>query len=807
MKSYNEEEYLGHVDYKTQRKEPLKVHFNDVAKFSLDICPLPELNGIVELIGCLHDAGKLGTKNQEDFRAILEYGDKAHSNNLDHSTAGGRIAMEYGGGIGQLVSLIVYFHHGMQNCIEGNGTTLHERRELKDIEYDLIKERFFQIYDEDLIKRKFELANIEFKDIRRRIEAFCSQDKKYGSRDFYLGMYLRLLLSILIDSDWTSTSCFFDDSPLPVRFSLEETQKIWKQSIDYFESYLNTEIKNKFKVGNLLNKYRQEISDLCKEKATEKTNLYRLTVPTGAGKTLSSLRFALHHALEYNKEHIIYIAPFNSILEQNAEEVRKAIGDSKIVLEHHCNVIHEDEEKETEYNKLVETWDSPIIVTTAVQILNTLFSDSKNCIRRMHTLCNSIIIFDEVQAFPLECVELFNLAVNFLSNFCNTTVVLCSATQPTIAQTNENCISECKEMIDEFEKYANIFKRTRIEDITEQYPGGMNIDTLKDFTLSKAKDCKSVLVILNTTTCAKKLFQALENDCSDRGYHLFHLSNNMCAKNKMDKLKEIKEALKNNEKVICVSTQLVEAGIDFSFECVIRSMAGLDSIIQAAGRCNRYKEFGKLGIVYIIKMSEKVENLNNLSQIRRCQDAMQKLLDDFNYNPEDFDNTLDSKKAILTYYENYFGDYRIKNQTKFLVNVEGRTENLVDLLGKCNSLRAQYKKSHKKDKVHFAQAFKTAGEKFEVISDDYKVNVIVPYDDVAKSIIEKLEGNDLKLQELKKALRLLQVYTVAISENKKNELSNAIRRIHDGEFFVISEEYYSSELGVLDTPSMKFLMF
>lgn len=131
----------------------------------------------------------------------------------------------------------------------------------------------------------------------------------------------------------------------------------------------------------------QEISDSCKKAAGTDQTLYRLTVPTGAGKTLSSLRFALHHAKRLNKQHILYVAPFISILEQNAEEIRQAVGDTSVVLEHHCNVVVENGEEET-YRSLTETWDQPIIVTTAVQMLNTLFSDQKSCIRRLHVLCD-----------------------------------------------------------------------------------------------------------------------------------------------------------------------------------------------------------------------------------------------------------------------------------------------------------------------------------------------------------------------------------------------------------------------------------
>lgn len=807
------EECLAHVIYETGRKQLLEKHLKNVAEFAEQICPLPELKNLSYLVGILHDIGKAGEENQDDFRAILKYGKKVHKHNLDHSTAGGRMANDLfkGSEAGRMVSTIVYSHHGVQDCIDlRTGQTLEEKRREKNIEYDLIQQRFFQIYDKCMLEEKFKLTLGDFKCVNDKIGTFLSNHKSRtcGNGFFFMGMYVRLLASILIDSDWTDTACFSEDIPLPVRLSVEKVQVIWKQSVEYFEKYLSSEVKKNPKNCSTLNEYRQEISDLCREASKQKRNLYRLTVPTGAGKTLSSLRFALHHAIEQKKQHIIYIAPFNSILEQNAQEIRNAVGNSEIILEHHCNVICEDEEKEREYRGLTETWDSPIILTSAVQILNTLFSEQKSCIRRMHSLCNSIIIFDEVQAFPVKCRELFNLAVNFLTLFCNTTVILCSATQPTLASYEENNICECIEMAGEVKKYMEIFKRTEIIDKTGIYPGGMEIADLKDFVLENIEVYKSILVIVNTTSCARNLFSALREWCDGSEYQIFHLSNNMCAKNKLDKLEEIKSALKeinNGKKVICVSTQLVEAGVNFSFGCVIRSKAGLDNIIQASGRCNRHKELEGLGAVYIIQMSKQAENLNSLPEIITAQNALQKVLDDYRNNPERFRGSLDSQEAIKAYYENYH--YGLDtSETKFPVKDYNTT--LVDLLGKDSIGCKQYKRSHnlKSLKSPFVQAFQTAGKEFEVISNEYKTNVVIEYDETAKRSIQKLESNRLNQEEQRKEMRVLQRYTVSISENKRNKLGNAIHEICDKKILVLSDGYYDHEIGVLDNPKMNTLM-
>lgn len=803
---------LAHVDYTTQRCQYMKEHAGNVAAFSRDVCQIPELKTLVELIGMLHDTGKLGIENQTDFLNILKEGDQVHRHGLDHSTAGGWLIRELlkGGPISEFISTAIYFHHGIGDCINlESGENLQEQRRKKNIDYDYIKEQFFGVYDRESLEKYCSMAKQDYRKIFDNISDFvkrsASSGLHCGSGFFYNGMYLRLVLSLLIDGDWTDTACFFQNMPLKERISLEETQRIWQECIVNYEQYIQSEVQNNPDNGSQLNAFRQEISDSCRLSAETDQKLYRLTVPTGAGKTLSSLRFALYHAQKKRKQRIIYIAPFNSILEQNAEEIRKAVGNTSIVLEHHCNVICEEEDEE-KYRNLTETWDSPIVVTTAVQILNTLFSDQKSCIRRMHSLCNSIIIFDEVQAFPVSCTALFNLAVNFLSQFCNTTVVLCSATQPTLAELKENNICQCTEMSGQAEKYVKAFKRVEIYDKTKLYSGKMEINDLRDFALKQTAEYGSTLIIVNTTTCARKVFEKLSEECSSQEYELFHLSNNMCPENKLDVLKKIKRVLKNRtKKVICVSTQVVEAGVNFSFGCVIRSKAGLDNIIQAAGRCNRHKELGKMGVVYIVQMSETVENLSNLRDIRNAQAALQKVLDEYELNPEKFSGMLDSEAAIKAYYYNYRSQLRT-DEEKFPVEICGTTTNLVELLGENKIGQKQCeRKYHRKLKTKLPQAFGTAGREFEVIANDHKVSVVVPYNEEVRRLIDEYSQIYMKAEDKRRILRKLQRYTVGISETRKNQLGNAIYESNDKEILILNDGYYDENVGVLDEPQMGYL--
>ena len=422
----------------------------------------------------------------------------------------------------------------------------------------------------------------------------------------------------------------------------------------------------------------------------------------------------------------------------------------------------------------------------------------------MHTLCNSIIIFDEVQAIPVKCMELFNLAVNFLTQFCGTTVVLCSATQPTLAPIKENNICECIEMAGRPEKYANAFKRTDIKDATELYPGGMEIEDLSEFVKEKTEQYQSTLVILNTTACAMNTFQQLKAICPQE-YELFNLSNNMCQQHKLDTLKSIKQILnEQSKKIICVSTQVVEAGVNFSFGCVVRSKAGLDNIIQAAGRCNRHKELGRMGTVFIVQMSEKAEKLSHLQEIRNAQAALQKVLEDYKNNSLKFRDTLDSEEAIKAYYLNYYSQLRT-NETKFLIDKQ--TTTIIELLGENKVGQLQYiRRNGEKVKTKLPQAFLTAGQAFEVIFNDYKVSVVVPYNDEARELLDKLSQDYLEIEEQKKILKKLQRYTVGISEERKNKLGNAIHEICNGKILVLCDGYYNKEVGVVDEPNMEFQM-
>lgn len=798
--------YLAHVIPDNGTVQSVSDHLFGTMELAEQNCPLKILKNIVICEALLHDAGKLNDDFFKYMKDILEKGGEARKRLVDHTSAGGRILEELIGRnmLFEFIGTAVYSHHGLQDNVDmDSGDTLFEKRREKEIQFATIQQRYFEIIDRTLLLKYLFAAHTDLQTILKQIEDFVKRTGKRncGDRAFYLGMFERMTLSVLIDSDWTDTACFCKGELHPERISEKDTQKIWKESITHFEDYMRH--LNDFGEKSPLNVYRNEISDLCLRAAEKEKKLYRLTVPTGAGKTFSSLRFALYHAKKYHKRHIIYVAPYNSILEQNAEDIRQAVGNEAAVLEHHCNIFYEDDNKELVYKKLTERWDSTIIVTTAVQILNTLFSGQKSSIRRMYNLCNSVIIFDEVQAFPVRGTELFNLAVNFLTEFCNTTIVLCSATQPSLASLKENNLSDCVEMAGMSGRYTNIFKRVEIEDKTDLVPGGMQPEDIRKFVLEAFREYGSVLIIVNTRKCARTIYEELKSFYSEK-CELYHLSTSMCPKNRKVELASIKQDLKDKKPVICVSTQLIEAGVNLSFGCVIRSLAGLDSIVQAAGRCNRHKE-RETGKVYIVRMAQDAERLERLYDIRRAQGVSEKFLYYFKMNPKDFGGSMDSEESVTAYYEAYFRDS--DEPTKYPSSSYETT--LEELLGRNRLGRSQYVRKHcgKTGMPVMCQAFAMAGKEYKVIDEEAKEAVVIPYDEIAQKSIDVLENKFASLSDQKKAARLLQEYTVGISEYLLKKLGRAVRKVDDTAINVLSMDYYDKKEGVLEEPRNRFLNF
>lgn len=799
--------YIAHF-----RKENEEVITQSVLEHNSNVAFLAEKNSSLEilspiawLIGMYHDAGKYQDIFLQYMKKNIE-GEETYRGEVNHSSAGGylleRLAPE--SVVTQVMEFPIYCHHGIADALSGAGKMLiDERLKQKDC-VQQVSERFYQYSDKKELENQFNESRKRINKILYELQVYAqtlNMNERNLQKNFFVGMYERILLSLLIDADWSDTACFMQNENIEERIqgTTQEKNKIWSVCKEHFIKKLDELPKD-----SRLSEVRTEILNQCMTQGEQNKKLYRLTVPTGSGKTLSSLGFALNNAQVNNKKHIIYVAPFTSILEQNAEVIRDAVGNPEIVLEHHSNIFYEKEEDRKRHELAAENWGSPIIVTTAVQFLNTLFSSSSKNIRRMNSICNSVIIFDEIQALPVRTIKIFNLAVNFLSSFGQSTVVLCSATQPLLDRIMECRLNRPQDMVVPNKKYDELFRRTTIQDKTGMTNTGFSIEELGDFTYQNVQEEKRVLVIVNTKKCAENTYKYLKDKCQDSEYLLFHLSTNMCPENRQDILKKIKGKLKETDKkIICITTQLIEAGVDISFRCVIRSLAGLDSIVQAAGRCNRNKEVEN-GNVYIVKMSKEAENVSMLKDIVKAQEAMQSVLQEFAEQPECFGYRLDSAKAIELYYGVYMSSR--KEEMSYPVPVDNG-DTLLNLLSSNSKRWSAIRKSYEGGHKFLKQAFKTAGDLFEVIPEDGKVDVVVEYDDIAKRQIDVLRNPYISINEQQQALRKLQKYTVGISEWMRQELSNAITAVCEGRILILSENYYSRETGVSVESVMEFTNF
>lgn len=385
---------------------------------------------------------------------------------------------------------------------------------------------------------------------------------------FTCSLWTRMLYSCLVDADFLDTESFMSGGTV---------ERQGYDSLETLLERLNTYIAPWFPAKTELNRNRCAILSQCMDAAAQPRGVYSLTVPTGGGKTVSSLAFALKHAVENGLDRVIYVAPYTSIIEQNADVFRKILGDNNVV-EHHSGMTFDEEDetnKDNQFQRLAaENWDAPVIVTTAVQFFESLYANRSSQCRKLHNIANSVIIFDEAQMIPLchltPCVgAMANLVAHFRA-----TAVLCTATQPVLGDLfRQFCPElEIREICPEIQKSFRNFRRVTYRD-------GGTLDTVS--LAEQLSGQEQVLCILNTRKGAQELYALLPEEGS------FHLSTLMYPAHRKAVLDEIRQRLREGLPCRVVSTSLIEAGVDVDFPAVYRELAGLDSIAQAAGRCNR----------------------------------------------------------------------------------------------------------------------------------------------------------------------------------------------------------------------------
>ncbi|SHH89593.1 CRISPR-associated helicase, Cas3 family [Desulfofustis glycolicus DSM 9705] len=567
---------------------------------------------------------------------------------------------------------------------------------------------------------------------------------------FSLGFFTRMLFSCLVDADYLDTESFYDSEKSVTRWALPQ------EDLNKLRSLLKSFISQKQATAkpSKVNEARHRILTRCISEAKGPQGFYSLTVPTGGGKTLSSLSFALEHAAVHDLSRVIYAIPFTSIIEQNAQVFRQAIGDPN-VLEHHCNYHTWGHSTSIISNRLrglaTENWAAPVVVTTNVQFFESLYNNKPSRCRKLHNISGSVIILDEAQAIPTEFIEPCLLVLRELAANYRCTILFCTATQPALDNVRLKRLNlpNTRELVDEPDKLFEELERTRVEFI-----GKMTGDELA----RQLDKHQQALCIVSTKKQAQQVFVLIQEDEGS-----FHLSTNMYPVHRLRVLSAIRQRLADGLSCRVVSTSLVEAGVDFDFPVVYRAIAGLDSIAQAAGRCNR-EGLADYGLVYVYEPEE----LPAMPWLRRRISRAQETL-----------------RALPT--ENCLNPVSMHRYFELLYDVE--------------SLDAKDITKRMNPKLHpeLIIPFQEVARDFRLIEDE-GAGVIMPglpedRDEIHR-LVEKLRHSQYPQSEG----RILQRYAVAVRNMSFMNLQQkgVIELIHDAYPVMLNANAYDQNMGLLE---------
>lgn len=701
-------QYIAHIDQ--DRIQSVKEHLEGTAKISGEFAGKFGKQDWGYCNGILHDIGKYSV----DFLKRIT----GESNQrVDHSTAGARVCIEKGGKYSFLEYCIAGHHAGLpdygSNYDNAGDPTLMGRRKKKISDY--------QAYQKEIDIPEIVTDPFDF--------------KKAVNPDFSMSVFIRMLYSCLVDADFLDTEAFMSRGQ-KVRNSGEPMEVL----LEKLEKHVSEWLKNR--ELDTVNGRRTEILKHCLAEGKSEKGLFRLTVPTGGGKTIASLAFALRHAVENQMDRVIYVIPYTSIIEQNAKVFREILGDEN-VLENHCNVDYESSEELQPMQLAAENWDKPIVVTTNVQFFESLFANKSSKCRKLHNIANSVIIFDEAQMLPNDylkpCIAMIE---ELLSNY-RTSAVLCTATQPALKsffQGNVSATELCPRMDEQFQ----FFKRTLFE----------NIGTVTEECLrNKLRGEYQALCIVNTKKRAQNIYKELKED------GVYHLSTSMYPKHRKRVLKEIRERLRENKKCILISTSLVEAGVDLDFQSVYRELAGVDSMIQAAGRCNREgHRKAEESKVFIFKFEEKESILGQRQQI----DVTKSLIAD--------GRDLSDRETITRYFE-------------MLYHIKGESLDKKKIMDEFTNKKIKYR-------------FAKVGKDFRLIEQNTKT-IFINCEEDADEILRELKEKGFTRSGMRKASQ----YCITVYDQTCDKMYGAgmLKPVAENmeDFYELADESrYTEEMGL-----------
>ena len=528
--------------------------------FRIDI--RDQMERIMEMLALYHDMGKASHRFQEYLRC------GGSSVRVDHKSAAAKwIMKKWNRGYGCLLAYCFMGHHSGL----GNGSEFFYHSSFETPIEEEVLEALPENMRDILPEPGFSFVG---RSVKTKEEAIHT-----------LMMYVRMLHSCLVDADWLATEAFVNPETAKARDGV--TYMSISDMSCRLEQYLEAREEES---GGRINDLRKKIHRACQHAASKTPGVFQLNVPTGGGKTLSSLSFALEHARRNGLKRVIYVIPYTSIIEQTAQEFRRVFGDNS-VLEHHSNLA---EENDSEFNRFAaENWDAPLIITTNIQFFESLYSCRNKKCRKLHNIANSVIILDEAQTLPTAYLKPCLFTLKSLQRDFGCSIVLCTATQPMVVNEGKFDIgwqeSEVQSLIGSSLEARLALEMKRVEVV--------NLGTLSQVELIEHflyQETQSALFIVNLTRQAQDLFSELKKKISTP---VFHLSARMCPAHRLNVLNEVRARLREGKPTILVATRVVEAGVDISFPIVYRDQCGLDSLAQSAGRCNRHGE-RDLGTVY-----------------------------------------------------------------------------------------------------------------------------------------------------------------------------------------------------------------
>ncbi len=723
----------------------LEDHLLGVAALAERFAKVFEGRAYAELAGRWHDLGKYRPRFQSYIRRVNGRDADAHieggAGRVTHSTAGALRAIEHLSRDGRGLAYLIAGHHaGLDNWHgDEHRGGLDARLNSQDGRDELAEA--MAATPSGQVLRVPALAPM-----RDSIPGF--------GQPLSAALWLRMLFSCLVDADFLDTETFMN----PGQAGLRER---WA-SLEVIQQRLNTQL-SKFEPRTPLDHYRAQVLADCRSSAHEAQGLFTLTVPTGGGKTLSSLAFGIEHAIKHGLRRVIYAIPYTSIIEQTANVFREALGDDA-VLEHHSNLDVDDPARENARSRLAsENWDAPVVVTTNVQLFESLFARRTSRCRKLHNIAGSVVILDEAQLLPRDFLDPICQTLRLLAAYYRTSAVLCTATQPALTEKRDNFgrmvrrgVGPTKEIIHSAECPESVAKRVQfhLPDITAQRREWPDI-------AAEISQHEAVLAIVNTKRDARELFARLPPEGR------MHLSTWMCGAHRADVLQRIRKALQATQEgrhagpLRVVSTQLIEAGVDVDFSVVFRALTGLDSIAQAAGRCNREGRIAEGGKV-VVFVPPKASPPGALLQ---AENAMIELL-----HAKDLDPL--APESFRRYFERLYGG----------ANLDAK--GILPLL-KC-------------DPEDWAIQFRSASDAFRLIEDETHP-VIVPYipdgqtDSPIHAWVGALRENPLATW----ARRKLQRYVVGVHDREFAALQKSGAITQDGAFWVAWPSTYHPVIGLI----------